>query len=169
MWAQAVGHKVGKNMSVVLAGSPVLLLWHSLVQHLRPETVLEDYPDCGELGLRHSPQCFWDCASWETNLRWRDSKRRPVNYRWPRLPPDQSCYQDCVARGSPGTLPEGAASPVEVEEYPWLCSLRGVGLMDDNVMGTHRCGVTLLSGEPTYQSSDLKTVVLCNQRLHAQP
>ena len=130
--------------------STAVKLWEGLLYSLAYSSLplLEDSPDCGQLGKSHRPQCFWDCQDWQTNPEWRDSKAQPPNYQWPRLPRDSACYQDCISSDGPGRLPEaGAEVPVEVEEYPWLCSLQGVGLPDLTFPSNHRCAVTILSGK----------------------
>ena len=61
-----------------------LVVWESLLRALTflPLPLLEDAPRCGQMGASHVPQCYWNCTDWQTNPHWRDSKARPVNYRY---------------------------------------------------------------------------------------
>ena len=69
--------------------------------------------------------------------------------RWPRLPRDPTCYESCAHGGVPTALPaEGAEARTAPEEHPWLCSLKTVAQLDPAFPSRHRCGVTILSGQP---------------------
>ena len=81
--------------------------------------------------------------------------------RWPRLPRDPACYQSCAHGGVPAALPaEGAEAGTAPEEHPWLCSLKTVAKLDPAFPSRHRCGVTILSGQPAMSVQEAEPQVL---------
>ena len=137
------------------------LFWDALSKGVRDLTapVLEDYEDCGELGVNQKDQCWWDCQDWEDNPNFKDTVNQPTNFQWPKLPKANACYQDCMENGNAGELPAGASASVAPNpepDYPWLCSLQYAGYHSN-----HICGVTLLSG-PTSKETILVGAAQCN-------